>query len=86
MKIFFIRLITFIKSLYFHIGAGLPKSTQDEINYRYSVCIDCDQFNSNKSECYICGCNINQKRIFLNKLAWADQECPIGKWKKINKE
>ena len=34
-------------------------------------------------ECSICGCNINTKKKFMNKLAWADQECPIGKWKKI---
>jgi hypothetical protein len=34
-------------------------------------------------ECSVCGCNINTKKIFMNKLAWADQECPIGKWGKI---
>lgn len=85
MTTLFIRICTFIKSLYFHIGAGLPKSTQDEINYRYLICIGCDQFNAKKSECYICGCNINQKKVFLNKLAWADQECPTGKWKKVNR-
>lgn len=78
----FYKIITFIKSLYFHIGAGLPKSTQEEIDFRYSICLGCDQFNQVKSECYICGCNINQKRIFMNKLAWADQECPLHKWKK----
>ena len=30
----------------------------------------------------MCGCNVNGKKVFLNKLAWADQECPLGKWKK----
>lgn len=77
------RLYTFLKSLYFHIGSGFPKSTQTQINDRYSICMECDQFNHSKSECYVCGCNINKKMIFLNKLAWADQECPIGKWHKI---
>jgi hypothetical protein len=77
------KISTFIKSLYFHIGAGLPKSTQEQIDYRYSICVSCDQFNTKKSECYICGCNINKQKIFLNKLAWADQECPLGKWEKI---
>lgn len=33
----------------------------------------------------MCGCNVNNKKIFLNKLAWADQECPLGKWKKYTK-
>lgn len=30
----------------------------------------------------MCGCNVNRKKVFLNKLAWADQECPLGKWGK----
>lgn len=25
------------------------------------------------------------QKIFLNKLAWADQECPVGKWNKIER-
>lgn len=79
---FILRLKTFIKSLWFHICSGLPKSSQEEINFRYSICIECDKFNRIKSECSVCGCNINLKKQFLNKLAWADQECPIGKWNK----
>ena len=33
--------------------------------------------------CNVCGCNINQKKQFFNKLAWADQKCPLGKWEEI---
>jgi uncharacterized paraquat-inducible protein A len=78
-----LKLKTFIKSLTFHIYSGLPKSTVDEIRYRYNICINCDQFNKEKSICEVCGCNLSTKSKFLNKLAWADQECPIGKWPKI---
>lgn len=78
-----IRLITFLKSLFWHISLGLPKSTQQQINDRYNICISCDKFDNQKSQCLICGCNINNKMIFLNKLAWKDQECPIGKWSAI---
>jgi uncharacterized paraquat-inducible protein A len=77
-----LRLITFLKSLWFHIWLGFPKSSQKEINERYNICLSCKDFDSKNSQCTICGCNINNKKIFLNKLAWADQECPIGKWKK----
>lgn len=24
--------------------------------------------------------HLNKKRIFMNKLAWADQKCPDGRW------
>lgn len=78
-----IRIQTFLKSLWFHIWLGFPKSSQIEIDQRYSICLSCTDFDSKNSQCTICGCNINNKRIFLNKLAWADQECPIKKWGKI---
>lgn len=74
------RIITFLKSLWWHISLGMPKSSQKEIDDRYSICYSCDMFDSNNSQCLVCGCNINKKKIFLNKLAWADQKCPINKW------
>jgi hypothetical protein len=80
-----LRLKTFLKSLFFHIKSGLPKSTKEEISYRYNICILCDEFDRIKSQCSVCGCNITTKSQFLNKLAWADQECPKGKWHKIQK-
>lgn len=67
----------------FHIYSGLPKSTNAEILDRLLICKICEKYNRDKQECNICGCNINAKRVFLNKLAWADQECPLGKWSKI---
>lgn len=63
--------------------AGFPKTTQEEIYQRFSICKVCEEFNLVKKECNICGCNINTKKVFLNKLAWADQECPLRKWGKI---
>lgn len=77
------KLKQFIKALSFHILRGLPKSTQSEIDYRYNICLSCTSFLND--ECLECGCNINNKKIFLNKLAWSDQECPLNKWKKINR-
>lgn len=80
MTIFLIRLKTFVKSLIWHIQRGLPKSSQEDINYRFAICVSCDSYDSKNAQCLECGCNINNKSIFLNKLAWADQECPLGKW------
>jgi hypothetical protein len=80
----FKKIKTFIKSIIFHIGHGMPKSSQVLINARYDICLSCDSFDKNNAECMECGCNINNRRIFMNKLAWADQECPLNKWNKIN--
>jgi hypothetical protein len=75
-----IKIQTFIKSLFFHIMLGLPKSTQQEIDTRYNICNQCEDYNIKNQECNQCGCFISKKKIFLNKLAWADQRCPINKW------
>lgn len=83
MKHFLAKIRRFIRALLFHIGAGMPKSTQDQINHRYLICLSCDSFDKNNAQCMECGCNINNKRIFMNKLAWADQQCPLNKWNKI---
>jgi hypothetical protein len=74
------KIKAFIKALLFHIGHGMPKSSQSVIDSRYSICLSCDSFDKKNKECIECGCNINNKRIFMNKLAWADQECPLNKW------
>jgi hypothetical protein len=66
--------------LWWHIWAGFPKSSQKEINKRFDICWTCEFYNNKDNQCNICGCNINNKKIFMNKLAWADQKCPIDKW------
>ena len=75
-----IKLLTFIKSLTWHIHLGMPKSSQELINQRFNICYNCDSFDSVKSICLECGCNINKKKVFMNKLAWLDQKCPLNKW------
>jgi uncharacterized paraquat-inducible protein A len=77
------KIKTFIKSLWFHVWAGFPKSSVEQINERFTICKSCEMYNKKDSTCMMCGCNVNLKRIFLNKLAWADQECPLGKWRKL---
>jgi len=81
----YLKFKTFINSLYFHIARGLPKATQNEINVRYNICINCEEYNHVKTECSVCGCFISDKKIFLNKLAWADQSCPKNKWSSIRR-
>lgn len=77
------KFFIFVKSLLFHIYRGFPKCTQSQINYRYNICLDCESYDQNNKECLECGCNVNNKKIFMNKLAWADQQCPLNKWQSI---
>jgi hypothetical protein len=77
---FLLRLKTFVKSLLWHISLGMPKSSQSLIDYRFDICFRCSEYDAKNRQCSICGCNLGRKQIFLNKLAWKDQSCPINKW------
>lgn len=77
------KLKTFLYSLWWHIWAGFPKSTQEQIDNRLKVCLSCDKFDAKNQQCLVCGCAISNKKIFMNKLAWADQKCPLDKWDRI---
>jgi uncharacterized paraquat-inducible protein A len=74
------KILNFLRALFWHVYAGSPKSSNKLIMERYEICYSCDFFDEKESQCLQCGCNINTKKIFLNKLAWADQKCPLNKW------
>lgn len=81
-----IRILNFLKSLFNHIRTGMKKSSQKEIYRRYDICKLCPYFeplNSDsqiKAICQICGCNLSDTKIVMNKLAWKDQKCPLNRW------
>lgn len=62
----------------FHIGAGMPRSSQITIDHRFNTCLKCEFYY--RYQCLQCGCNVNNKPVFMNKLAWEDQKCPLDKW------
>lgn len=74
------KILKFIKALFWHIYSGSPKCSKKQILKRYGLCAACEFFDDQESKCLQCGCNINTKKIFMNKLAWADQKCPVNKW------
>lgn len=81
------KVINFIPALTSHILSGAPKSSPEEISRRLEICRGCPLFISSNAEktagiCghNACGCNIKDTQTFWNKIAWADQSCPIGRW------
>jgi uncharacterized paraquat-inducible protein A len=77
------KIFRFLYALFWHVVSGFPTCDKQQIEDRYEICISCHNFNKEKSICNICGCNLSNQREFMNKLAWADQECPEGKWLQI---
>jgi hypothetical protein len=75
------KVIGFGKAATQHLAKGNPKCTEEQIAERYDICKSCEFFQNNI--CAKCGCNLVREQIYMNKLAWADQSCPIGKWKAV---
>jgi hypothetical protein len=65
-----------------HAMKGNPTCSQEQIDERLEICQACEFFASNS--CQKCGCSVSRDAKYLNKLAWADQECPVGKWQAVS--
>lgn len=76
------RVVNFTLAAIAHLVRGNPTCDQEQIDQRLKVCRACQWFSAELQMCQHpqCGCSINSERRFLNKLAWADQACPVGKW------
>jgi hypothetical protein len=47
-------------------------------NERLAICKACPHYDG--KICLVCGCGVTDEPAFLDKLAWAGQRCPVGKW------
>jgi hypothetical protein len=74
-----------------HLFKGMPTVTEQELEERLEKCRGCELFKKKGMTGGVCthencGCNIQDEVVFLNKIAWADQKCPIDKWGEIEKK
>lgn len=78
----------FGKSALNHAIAGNPTVPEETMKERLEICRSCPLFKPNQNQVggvcthSTCGCNIQDNLDYLNKIAWADQECPVQKWGK----
>jgi hypothetical protein len=78
----------FTKATKQFIQNNFRKCTEEEIASRLEICKTCELYEPKSENAGICnhvscGCNLNKERVFLNKLAHANQECPLKKWTRI---
>jgi len=63
-----------------HMKAGMPRASAAELERRFAICQGCEFYDG--TACTKCGCPVVREKKYLSKLAWADSECPAGKWGK----
>jgi hypothetical protein len=64
-----------------HVAAGMPMCDDAAIIRRHDICLTCEHLQNDA--CQLCGCPVSRVRGYVSKLAWADQECPAGKWGRV---
>lgn len=78
---------TFAKSAARHIAAGMPQATDAQVAQRFAICQACPHFipkSDGQGECSKCGCGLKSIGVAgINKLRWADEACPVGRWKAL---
>ena len=84
------KLLNFSLASIKHVAAGAPTCTQEQIDERIVVCYACPLYVPTKDNPEVghcshekCGCTVTREQKFISKLAWRDQECPLGKWPKL---
>ena len=82
------KIVNFVSAAANHAVLGNPTVSPEILEKRLAICRGCELFKPNQSDAggvcthNSCGCNIKDNVQYLNKLAWADQECPLKKWLK----
>ncbi len=76
----------FTKAITRHVVGGMNLCTEEQIQKRAEICFGCSYFRRNPDgESGVCshlgcGCNINLRKVMLNKLAMPTEKCPVDKW------
>jgi hypothetical protein len=75
------RIWNFTRAQARHARDGFRIVTQEEQAARLETCRACPLLVADVCTHEKCGCGVSGDRSrFWSKLAWASEECPLGKW------
>ena len=77
---FLTKVTNFGRAVTKDVITGMKRCTEEEMDQRVEICKGCEFYNEAGQECLKCGCPMNRKRIYRNKVYWKSGKCPIGKW------
>jgi hypothetical protein len=78
------KVVSFAGAVATHVAAGMPIVEEAEYQRRLAICQGdgvqpkCEHYDPEKRACLQCGCS--GYLLIHEKIRWADQACPIGKW------
>src|SRR5690606_8174647 len=76
--------VTYTKAVARWIAKGRPTRSEAQIAELLQICTSCPSYDAESHKCTECGCNLsNSVSPLTNKLAMATEDCPLGKWPKM---
>lgn len=78
------RIWRFLGALVTHLRRGAPRASQRVVAARAACCATCVYYDCHAARCRLCGCRASPRNELMNKLTWADQSCPIGRWRRVD--
>lgn len=83
------KAVNFTKAAARHVVKGLKEATDEQVAERFAICQACELFKpkgEGQGVCTHSSCGCKLKAVGLagkNKLKWASEKCPIGKWGEV---
>lgn len=76
------RILTYREARKRWKAAGKPVRSKAEVQrINDTICVPCEHYDPTWKNCRLCGCNLSRSTwALLNKIRWATEHCPIGKW------
>lgn len=68
----------FAESIVEYTKQGFPKRPKEDAEKILAICQECDEYDTQRKRCYICGCKMEVK------ITWATTSCPLKKWERYN--
>jgi hypothetical protein len=76
----FRRATNFLTAVWQHFRSGAKRASRKERSRRLALCVACENYDPDKKMCKVCGCGIRDEASMIDKIGWAEQHCPTGKW------
>ena len=74
--------VNYAAALAGHLADGMREATLGQIAERRAACESCEWRQGERCTHKRCGCSLSDGALG-NKLRWASQACPVGKWNRI---
>lgn len=57
-----------------------PVRSDQDVEAIREICRDCEKYEEHTGKCTACRCPVSKGSVIGDKVKWATEHCPLGKW------